>query len=48
MVDISYKGGACGVSRWESENDEGMYGKFGMGGTAEAVDREVVEWMKCT
>lgn len=36
--------GACGLSRWDVESS--MYGRSGMGRTAEEVDCGVVEWVK--
>ncbi len=38
--------GACGVSRWDGETNEDMYGRFGMGESAVGTDCGVVEWVK--
>ncbi len=45
-VEMSYKRGACGVSRWDGESNEDMYGRFGMSKTAMGMDCEVAEWVK--
>ncbi len=37
-VEISYMWGACGVSRWDGESNEDMYGRFGMNETAVGMD----------
>ncbi len=43
---MSYMQGACGVSRWDGESNEEMYGRFGMSETAVEMDCGVVEWLK--
>ncbi len=47
-VEMSYMQGACGVSRWDGESNEGMYGRFGMSEKAVGMDCRVVEWVKRT
>ncbi len=36
-VEVSYVRGACGVSRWDAESNEDMYGRFDM-------SKAAVEW----
>ncbi len=45
-VEMSYMWGACGVSRWDRESNEEMYGRFGMSETAVGMDCGEVEWVK--
>ncbi len=45
-VEMSDIRGACGVSRWDGESNEDMYGRFGMSETAVGMDCGVVEWVK--
>ncbi len=43
-VEMSYyMWDACGVSRWDGESNEDMYGKFGMNEAAVRMDWGVVE-----
>ncbi len=37
--------GASGVSRWDRESNEEMYGRFGMSEAATGVECGVVEWV---
>ncbi len=39
--------GACGVSRWDGQSNEDVYGKFGMSEAAAGVGCGMVEWVKC-
>ncbi len=43
---MSYMRGACGVSRWDGESNEDMYGRFDMSEAAVEMDCGVVEWVK--
>ncbi len=45
-VEMSYLRGACGVTRWEGENNESVYERCGMEACASGVRCGVVEWMK--
>ncbi len=45
-VEMSYMRGACGVSRWDRESNEDMYGRFGTSETAVGIDCRVVKWEK--
>ncbi len=38
--------GACGVSKWDGESNEDMYGRFGMRETAVGMDCRVLELVK--
>lgn len=44
-MEITYKRGTCGVSRWETESTEGVDESFGVGATAKEVACHVVEWV---
>ncbi len=41
-----YMQGAYGVSRWDGESNEDMYGRFGMSEATVGMDCGVVEWVK--
>ncbi len=43
---MSYVLGACGLSRWDGESNEDMYGRFGMSETAVGMDCGMDEWME--
>ncbi len=45
-VEVSYMRGACGVSRWDAESNEDMYGRFDMSEAGVGMDCEEVEWVK--
>ncbi len=45
-VEMSYRRGACGVTRWDGESNERMYERCGMGSHANGVNCGVVEWVK--
>ncbi len=45
-VEISYLRGGCGVSRFDSENNESAYGRFGMFNKVEGMSSGVLEVMK--
>ncbi len=45
-VKMSYLKGACGVTRWEDENNESVYERCSVGAYADGVKCGVVEWMK--
>ncbi len=45
-VEMSYLRGACGMSRWDGESNEDMYGRFGMSESAVGMDSGVVESVK--
>ena len=43
---MSYLRGACGVTRWDGENNESVHERCGMGSQASGVNCGVVEWVK--
>ncbi len=43
---MSYLREACGVTRWESESNESVYERCGMGACASGMKCGVVEWEK--
>ncbi len=45
-VEMSYLRGACGVTRWDSESNESLYEKCGMGSHVNGVNCGLVEWVK--
>ncbi len=48
---MSYMWGACGVSKWDGESNEDMYGRFGMSEAAVEMDCEAAVEMdeaKCS
>ena len=36
-MEVSYLRGACGVTRWDGENNESIYERCGMGNQAKKV-----------
>ncbi len=44
--EMSYLGGACGVSRWDGLSNESVYERCGMRGRGSGVGCGVVEWVK--
>ncbi len=45
-VEMSYMRGACGISRWDLEDNEKVYEIFSMSATAKGMDCGVVAWVK--
>ncbi len=43
---MSYLREACGVTRWDEESNESMYGRCGMGSYGSRVNCGVGEWVK--
>ncbi len=47
-LEKRYLRGACGVNRMDDENNESVYGKFGMSVKSEGMNRGVIEVVKCS
>ncbi len=45
-MEISYLRGACGVTKWDGENNESVYERCGMGSRANGVNCGVEELVK--
>ncbi len=45
-VEMSFLRGACGMTRWNSESNENIYERCGMGSHVNTVNCGVVEWVK--